>query len=275
MRIIDCFPYFNEKELLELRINLLYDQVDKFIICDADRTFSGKPKPFLCKDTIRELNLPEDKIQVIEVNLPKKSSQSWISDTWMRERMQRNAAAEFIEDGDVCYVSDCDEIIDPKFIKYYASVANDHQNNILRVPLVFLNVRANLRVYDQYNNPREWSSSYFCVKNHLKKHTLSDIRESKSFGNLIDFPDIFITEHNKIENAGWHFSWMGDLNRLKTKCESFSHWNEVSVLENYTASIDSTDPLGREDHILKEYPKYLLPSKIFELERVRNFLLPN
>ena len=62
MRIIDCFSYFNEKELLELRINLLYDHVDKFIICDADRTYDGKPKPFTCKKVIDILGLPQEKI---------------------------------------------------------------------------------------------------------------------------------------------------------------------------------------------------------------------
>lgn len=275
MRIIDCFPYFNEKELLELRINLLYDHVDKFIICDADRTFKGKPKPFTCKEILNSLNIPQDKIQVIEVNLPKNNSHSWISDTWARERIQRNSAQEFITDDDICFVSDCDEIINPKFVKYYASIAKEHSNNILRVPLAFLNVRANLRVYDKNNNPIEWTAPYFCTKKHLEKYTLSDIREAKSMGNPIDFFDIFSTEDGKIVESGWHFSWMGDLDRLKIKCDSFSHWNDFSVVENYTATINSTDPLGREDHILKDYPIDLLPSKIFELERVKNFLLPD
>ena len=39
MKIVDCFPYFNEKELLELRINLLYDHVDKFIISETGSFF--------------------------------------------------------------------------------------------------------------------------------------------------------------------------------------------------------------------------------------------
>lgn len=274
MRVVDCFPYFNERELLELRIKLLYDHVDKFIICDADRTHSGKPKPFLCKDIIRELNLPENKIQVVEVNLPKESSDPWVSPTWVRERMQRNAAAEFIEDGDVCYVGDCDEIIDPKFIKYYASVAREHQNNILRVPLAFLCGRADLRVCNQEGSPREWSVSYFCTKNHLQKYTLSDIREAKSMSKPIEFPDIFATDNGVVIESGWHFTWMGDINRLKTKCNSFLHYDEFEVSDNYSASVNSTDPLGREDHILKSYPVNLLPQEIFELERVRNFLLP-
>lgn len=272
MRIIDCFPYFNEKELLELRIRLLYDYVDKFIICDADRTHSGKPKPFTCNETIKSLGLPTDKIQVIEVNLPQKSNK-WGSDSWVRERAQRNAAAEFIEDDDIVFVSDCDEIINPKFIEYYATIASQYPNNILRVPLVFLNGRADLKVYDENGNPREWNSSYFCMKSHLQKYTLSDIREAKSLNNQIVFSDIYITENGEIQDAGWHFSWMGDLDRMNTKCNSFLHHYECNVVDNYSAEENSTDPLGRMDHILKKYDIKLLPSKIFEIDKIKKFLL--
>jgi hypothetical protein len=38
MRIVNCFHYFNEKELLELRIKLLYDKVDQFIITEGRNT---------------------------------------------------------------------------------------------------------------------------------------------------------------------------------------------------------------------------------------------
>lgn len=275
MKIIDCFPYFNEKELLELRINLLYEHVDKFIICDANRTHSGKLKPFLCKDHLDELNIPRDKIQIIEVDLSKKPKSIIFSETWMRERAQRNAAAEYIEDDDICYIGDCDEIINPRYIKYYSYVAKENPNNILRVPLVFLNVRADLRVHDENKNPREWSPSYFCMKHHLEKYTLSDIRESKSMSKKIDFSDIFITEDDKIIESGWHFSWMGDLERIKTKCNSFLHHEEFQIADDYKASVNSTDPLGRTDHVLKKYSIDLLPDIIFKLERVKKFLLPD
>lgn len=274
MKIVDCFPFFNEKELLELRINLLYNHVDKFIICDADRTHSGKPKPFTCKETIEQLGLPMDKIQVIEVELSKTTHNPWVSDNWIRERNQRNAASNFIEDDDVVFVSDCDEIIDPKYLQYYSSIAREHPNNILRVPLVFLVGNANLRVHDENGISREWNTPFFCIKDHLKKYTLSDIREAQSLNKTIDFPDIFVTENNQIIESGWHFSWMGDFERIKTKCDSFLHHDEYQVVDNYLAKVNETDPLGRKDHILKRYNLNLLPSKIFELERVKNFLLP-
>lgn len=272
MRIIDCFPYFNEKELLELRINLLYDHVDKFIICDADRTYSGKPKPFTCKETLRNLGLYGDKIEVIEINLP---SPKEVSDPMLRERIQRNAPQYLMEDDDVFIVTDSDEIINPNLIKYYAGIAKQNPNNILRIPMAFLMRKANLRVFDNFGNPWSWDAPFFCLKNHLTHHTFHDIRQSKAFNdNNIKYSDIFVTENNQIVESGWHFSWMGELDRIKTKCDSFSHHKEVEILDTYSKN-DDKDPLGRENHILKEYDINLLPSKVFELERVKNFLIPN
>lgn len=273
MRIVDCFPYFNERELLELRINLLYDHVDKFIICDADRTHKGKPKPFTCENILKDLGLMSDKIEIINVNLPSKKE---TSDNWVRERTQRNVAKKFISDNDVCIISDCDEIINPKFIKYYTDIAQKYPQNILRIPLVFLIGKADLRVFNEKGCPVPWNSPYICLKSHLKKYDLSDIRESYALNTRnIEYSDIFITEGNIIEEAGWHFSWMGGINgeRIKEKSQIFLHDDEFSLLENYFPQENSTDPLGRTDHILKKYPISLLPSKIFELERVKNFLL--
>ena len=65
--LYDCFLYFDEKELLELRVEILKDVVDGFIITDGNLTFKGDPKPYTCLDAIRELGLPEEKIQVLHV----------------------------------------------------------------------------------------------------------------------------------------------------------------------------------------------------------------
>lgn len=270
MRIVDCFSYFNEKELLELRIHLLSDKVDKFIICDANKTHKGTPKPFTCKNTLQELGLFSDKIQVVEVNLPSYEEES---NAWVRERVQRNAAAEFIQQDDVCIVSDCDEIINPNYVEYYVRVAQNHSQNILRIPLAFLMSRGDLRAYDESGNPVSWNASYVCLKSHLEKYTLSDIRESHALStHHIDYPDLFTYDNGIIEDAGWHFSWMGNESRIKTKSKEFLHWNEVSLKENYLPKENATDCLGRENHVLRKYSINLLPEKLFELNNVTRFL---
>jgi len=284
--IIDCFPYFKEKEILELRINLLSDKVDRFIICDGNYTQSGIPKEYSCKETLNELNLLSDKIKVVEVNLPGPEIEK---NSWVRERMQRNAAAQYIEENSVCFVGDCDEIIDPNLIEYYSNVAKSNPNNILRVPLVYLTGRADLRVYDNCNNPRPWNTSFMCLTEHIKKYTLSEIRESYAMiKNNIEYKDIFITDNGSINDAGWHFSWMGNSEIMKEKCKSSMHVHDqvlgtvapfgsdemIDFIDNYSAEENLTDPLGRKDHILKKYPIDKLPQKIFDLPRVREFLLP-
>ena len=88
--LFDCFLYFNEAELLELRVEILKDIVDGFIITDANRTFKGDEKPFTCLETILKLGLPEDKIQVLHVELPPPDI---APNPWVREYAQRDALA--------------------------------------------------------------------------------------------------------------------------------------------------------------------------------------
>jgi hypothetical protein len=272
MRIIDCFPYFNEEELLELRIRLLYDYVDKFIIADADKTHRGDSKPFTCLDTLKRLNLPLDKIQVIESNLPSFEEEP---NAWVRETMQRNIIAEYVEDGDICIVGDCDEIINPDFINYYINTAKSYPNNILKIPMVYLTGRADLMACYEDGTPRIWTGAFICLKHHLDKYTLSDIRGSfVSNPHLIEYSNIFITDDGVVKNAGWHFTWMGDIDRVKLKYNTFLHYDEFQLSENYFPKENSPDCLGRTDHILKKYPLENLPNKIFEIEKIKNFLLP-
>ena len=46
----DCFSFFNELDLLEIRLNVLKDAVDKFVLVEAGETHSGKPKPLYFKE---------------------------------------------------------------------------------------------------------------------------------------------------------------------------------------------------------------------------------
>ena len=79
-------------------------------------------------------------------------------------------------------------------------------------------------------------------------------------------------ENNKIEDAGWHFSWMGDENRIKIKSDSFLHWDEISLQKDYVPKENSTDFLGRKNHILNKYPIENLPKEIFNIPNVKKFL---
>lgn len=270
--IIDCFPYFNEKELLELRIRLLYTKVDRFIITEADHTHSGKPKELTLLETLKRIDVPLDKILYVPVMLPSAEEEP---SHWVRERMQRDAAAAYIKESDLVFVSDCDEILNPKYIDYAFQVKMSHPKSILRTPMTYLCGRADLRVYDTYNTPISWNSPYIVSGKQLKDYSLSEIREDHAWRrHALNDKDIYITEDNSLKELGWHFTWMGNLERLLIKENSYCHAGEYTVSKDYQAKDGASDPLGRGDHILKRYDDPLLNNIINQSKRIKEFLLP-
>lgn len=259
--IIDCFSFFNEKEIFQLRYNLLKDKVDRFIVTEGDHTHRGVPKKLLFPHMLRELGIPQEKIIYVPVKMPSFEEEP---NAWVRERMQRDAAADFIGVDDVAIVSDCDEIIDPNFVEYYTNVARANPFNILRIPMAFLCSRADLRVYRPDGSPVSWDAPFLVMKNHLRDYKLSEIREARALGtNNLKYPDIFTIDNGKIVDAGWHLSWMGDLERVRAKEQAFLHWDEVSVV-NHDVKAGSADLLGRTDHIMQEYDTSKLPLAFFD-----------
>lgn len=269
--LIDCFPYFNEAELLELRIKLLYDYVDLFVITEGNHTHKGVPKPYTLLDTLNTIGVPLDKIKVVHVELPNALEEP---DHWVRERMQRNAAAAYINDGDIAFVSDCDEIINPEVIDEYTTHLREHPNVIVRVPMVYLSSTAEYRVHMDDGNPVLWPTPFLCMKYHLEKYTLSDLREDQSLNKhtITEFMETFPMIDGRVRDSGWHFTWMGGRRRMHVKYKNFLHDDEFNIKSDYTPSVGSPDPLFRHQHTLKKYPLENLPKEVFQLERVNKFL---
>jgi len=278
--LFDCFLYFDEKELLELRVNILKDIVDGFIITDADRTFKGEKKDFTCVETIRALGLPEEKIQVLHVELPPPDI---APNPWVREYSQRDALAvgmRMTPPDSVFSFSDVDEIPKPDALLAAVDLAKQDPTRCVRLSMPMFYGRADLRVVDPKRDtskpPTNWTCGTVVLHEHLDQ-TLSEIRKNP---NDLVYGDC---------DAGWHFSWMGDPARMKRKLTSFSHCYDdipyahapaysqemLDYLDAYKATAGGNDPLGRKDHILEPYPHELLPAELFKIERVREYLLPN
>jgi hypothetical protein len=298
--IVDVFPYFNEKELLELRVRMLEPYVDQFVISEANRTHSGLPKEYTLKKVIDELGLPKDKIRVIEVDLYAEDAQapSYIdichatsakseddAISWARERLQRDAIAKCIDDysdDTVFIMSDCDEIVDPKFVDFLAWKARIHSDIIIRVPLRLLESKADLAVYDNNDNPVPWDESMFlCMKHHIKKTEITLLKANKTPNEFSPWQGLFLLQDGiRIENMGWHFTWMGDRERKLYKSKSFIHHSNLNVVNN--VSDDTIEFLSKhlekninteKKYKLKKIDHSLLPEKIFELDHVKSFLL--
>lgn len=312
--VVDCFIYFNEKELLELRINILKDHVDKFVIADANYTHSGIPKEYTLKNTIKELGLPEDIIEVIEVDLsdsalggatPYEKKWSQAATKQSREKVHRNSLSRCLntndfDDDTMFIVSDCDEILNPQHIPMLHELARTHPNNIYKADLVHLEGRADMRSYHvETGEPREWRYSLFvCMKKQAEKLGFTYIRadEFNPFPIVWPYTEGGWTpggsyEHGRrMTDLGWHFSWMGSNENRLHKAKSFCHadWNfdflnhknySSDEMKDFMLNYEHTEgqicPSGMNDYIMKPYSLKDLPQIIFDLPRVKEFLLPD
>ena len=123
MKIIDCFMYFDEDLILEIRLNTLNEVVDKFVICEATKDHAGNEKKL--NFNINKFSKFKNKINYIIVDdIPsrvKAQKKNW-HENHVRDQFQRNALSRGYQDfqsNDWIMISDIDEIPDPNKIKNF------------------------------------------------------------------------------------------------------------------------------------------------------------
>lgn len=282
--IFDCFIYFNEKELLELRYTILKDYVDEFVVTEANYTFSGSPKKFSVEEDILSLGLPLSRFKIIQSHLDYLKDET---NPWIREAAQRNEAREYLlskEPNIFSIYSDCDEIIDPTKLKELCDLSLQYPDRPIKILMPMLYGRADLIITDTKSNQYQmWWAPFFCTKNLLKQKAPQYLRQDTTMEEVIITPHPF----------GWHFSWMGTKENWILKSKSFSHYNDSAksigsssiegtvseegmkkYFETFVPIEGSKDLLSRDNSMLKKYPIDLLPREVFSLSKVKAFLLP-
>lgn len=306
-RIVDYCTFFEPtgKEMLKLRISILNDYVDEFIVVESNKTQSGLPIEYKLEKVIEDWNLPKDKIRIIKLDIPDaenlaieeidyvncyENNASNIESlrARVRDRLQKNALLSVVHeynDDTVFFISDIDEIIDPKNIGYICNIVRNSPDCVIRIPIVHLEGRADLRVYMRDSNqPKEWTGMIATTKKHLEKVTPNQVRS----GIYSALPIQYIAYDGKrVEDMGWHFSWMGGKEVAKLKSKIFTHhadsfsyliastYNDMSeFLDNIQLKEGEISPSGDKNTILKSYPIENLPKEVFEIPEVKRFLFP-
>lgn len=267
--VYDCFPFFNELDILEIRLNELYDVVDKFVLIEADRTHQNKPKPFIFEENKERFAKFSDKI--IHIKLTKYPLFIPIINpfsAWKIERYQRDFIKKVLVDckpDDVILISDLDEIPNSSVLKQLLDKGVSKIYGLkMDMFMYFLN---NKLVFDGGSNMNKeeaksgiWHSTAVLPYKLLKKSP-SKIRRiimrTKRRGEVYEI----------IANAGWHFTYIGGVKKIVEKLEAFAHTefnldqykDEKNILELIKSG---KDILGRnlEFEIVDEnykFPKYL------------------
>jgi beta-1,4-mannosyl-glycoprotein beta-1,4-N-acetylglucosaminyltransferase len=279
MKIFDCFSFFNEIELLKIRIELLYPHVDHFVICEANITHSGLPKPYCYENSSSEFSRWDDKIiylkyepDVTGIHFEDSYHQfNSNSAPWKVERGQRDYLWNYLSKQaaeDVAIVSDADEIWNPSLAEaLYSSIKAEFGSLEMQNHYYFLNCLG----IGKFNS--KWSSSYFAKIGYLMSNpNLSQIRESLAHNH---YSNNFV-----VENAGWHFSYLGGSKKVRHKIESFAHqelnFEEIKNLERLENCINlGIDYLHRDGHSYAFLPIERYPKKLAELMKENPGLCKN
>lgn len=197
--IYDCFSFFDELMLLEIRLKELYPVVDKFVLVEATHTHSGNPKRLYYNEVAdNEVFAPfKDKIiHIVHEMEPK-------PDRWANENAQRLAMAQGLSDAqpdDIIIVSDIDEIVRRKVVPYMEKAFGP-----TRLLMKFYYYYFNCRVMN-----KDWFYAAFC---RFKDFRDAQVLRMDSNGY-----------HKQIlSEAGWHFSYLVKPEDIPKKLESFAH----------------------------------------------------
>jgi len=278
--IFDCFIFFNEFELLEMRLNELNDVVDKFVLVEATKTHQGKNKPlYFDKNKKQFSNFLNKIIHVIVSDYPKKSNPLQL------EYHQRNRILEGLKDcfpEDQIIISDVDEIPRPakiieakelKGIKIFEQQMFYYFLNCINVTSIVGNRKFKwfgpvMADFKYLKTPQQWRNISVNLMGIYHPNLLYQIY-GFFYYNLIK-----IFNRNPIQvvkDGGWHFSYLGGVEKIIEKLESFHHTefnvDEYKNPEKIKKAIQNgKDIFGRnlQYEVIKmggTFPKYILDNE--------------
>jgi len=249
MKIFDCFMYFDENMVLDLRLNYLSKYIDKFVIIESKFNHRGeKRKPQFdlkkfqkFKEKIIYILIDKEPEGIEEVNDNdghEEKSRKFILNAIKRENFQRNVISKGIleaDDNDWVLISDLDEI--PNLEK------NDLKK--FKSPLVFFKQHMMYYKFNLILENYPWFGTKACKKKDLKTpQWLRNIKDRPYPWWRIDtyFSDTKYIDIKIIEQGGWHFSYIKSPEDIEKKLKSYLHHREYDVnpvgVENIRKMID-------------------------------------
>lgn len=251
-KVIDIFTFNGENAILRLHLATLYDYVDKFIIVEANRTFTGSKKPMyffrdqrFAKPWLNKVEYYQmtewddpDLWEMATLSPNTVGASHWKREFYIKESIQKALIQSNVQDDDILFIGDVDEIIDP------------HAKYSTNKP-----IKARLRVYSYYLNnlsSEKFYGTLIAQYKDIKGKCLNHLRSDTSL-------------YSKGENyLGWHFTSMGGVEEVRRKLnDSYTpeSYNTFEVQQLLPERIKGgKDYLGRDfEFTLDEsrWPQYL------------------
>lgn len=279
-KVYCAFQFFNELDILKIKIEELYNVVDYFVVSESTKTHSGNSKPLYFKENqhlfMKYMNkiiyqkvtdTPDDYSNLdsipsreygynVAINKIKahthypKNVLSYCRDSFEKEILIRPLM--HCSDDDIIILGDCDEI--PKASSVLHVIKDFNVNNVYRLQHDFYWYYLNVIKSDE-----TWFGNMIMSYKMFKDNSFCAMRDNKN-GNVF--------------NAGWHFSYQKGIDSIKHKIESWGEqslnqdWVKNSIKNNVENCLTSgVDLFGRPAKFEKinityeTHPKYLVEHK--------------
>lgn len=239
--IYDCFTLFNELDLLEIRLSILDEHVDMFVLCESVETFSGKPKPLYYEENKERFAKWNHKM--LHLVTPHIETENAFERHYLCYETMEKALASYCKSEDVVYFSDLDEIWKPQQV--------DDEIHSLK--------QQNRCYYLNMRSSEEWVGTLVSKFKNIEPGYNKKYRSVKP---------------NILKDGGWHFTNIGGPDQIRRKLEAYDHteFNREDIKSNIELSVElGQDYVGRSvdwqgkpfefwvDEV--DLPKYLLDNK--------------
>lgn len=216
--IYDCFSFFNELDLLEIRLNILKDVVDKFVLVEAGETHTGKPKPYFYKES--EARFAAFKDRIIYVRIEKFPTGH---DAWWNENYQRNKILDGLKDAapnDIVLISDLDEIPRPEIVANVAKRGGVWRFNHVSYGFYinFIDLRCRNMCGTKLLSYHDLTTGFDGISVHYDEFLPKALNEGTTVTKIRrrHFPSSRGGE-KLLKNAGWHFTCLGGAKAILVK----------------------------------------------------------
>jgi len=293
-KIIDCFMFFQELDLLKIRLEYLFPYVDKFIIVESSQTHAGNKKEFIFEKNLghfkkylnkityfkleeshKNLKSIRDKLNLDNSEESKKvlnainqvyannknlneKSLIWLIDIYQRESIFIPLMKLKPQEDDIIMISDLDEIPNYELISK------------LKVNFNYKIMTINHNEFSYFlnlNSRNDWLGTIVTSWKYLKDHSLNLLRVDAKKNNKI-------VKIHKSKFQSYHFTSCGDIDMIKNKIINFGHqeFNNKLIISNLEKNIShERDIFGRK--INQKFRLIDISNALFFDKRMQEVLL--
>jgi beta-1,4-mannosyl-glycoprotein beta-1,4-N-acetylglucosaminyltransferase len=287
MKIVDCFIFYNELDMLLFRLYETCSFVDYWVLVESTKTFNGSPKPLFydLNKNKKEFQMFQDRIVHIILNPDEEivpqydlmtdvhkyrtlNPSVWHAEIFQRNSMERGIRKLLDEAKisllDIAIFSDVDEIPAKSCFERNEDVITNWAdiNWVLHLDFYYYTFH--------HKHSTVWFTARVCRIDTF-------YRNGQSINDVRDRPNNYL----HLRNGGWHFSYFGSPDYIRNKIENFSHQEYNQEEYKNAANIEKMIASGadlfhrKKEDVNMQIIKSIDPVKRSRLPTFAYMLIPN